>query len=902
MPVYEGMTIRGRSPNIQRPQQSEVPYASRTTARLDDSPARIAAAGSMAVNQANQDYWRNMGHFGVGFSALGRAGAEIYTHYSAAKAEELSTLHIQQLNQSSSGENGYLSRQGESSFSVAEEFASEAQDLRGEAEKQLNPLAMRLYERKMRDFTSYESIKLQQHSMNQLRLFEDRNDDAATENALNMAAQNYNDPEELSRWIGEALSSQWRKLDRQGFGEEAKAAALKEITSGGLRGVFIMALANKDIGSARRVLNDALGKGGNTVRPHPPLPEGVAATAQRIAKEESVDPELVQAVIWQESRGNSNAVSRAGARGLMQIMPATAKEMGVTDVFDPEQNIRVGTKYLKKTLDTFDGDERLALMAYNWGPGNVKKWLAAGADSTKIPNETLRYVDSLLGSRSSGENQLSTKDEAWMRNALTNAEKQWKGESAVAFMNLQNDFQNDALQGKDISGYRNFAKSEFIDAYGEERGKREYLKYTEAREANFHLRDMKDMTNEDIYRWTIDNRPGAGPGSKIKDSVYTLVANAMSQELAARAQDPAAYLISRDEDVARARGAMFNDMNSDSVQAYAQVLEAAAGKRGMSLTHLFSQADIMNMAAGITTSNAPLDELARVMESVGSYGLDAQRQLFSKQGGKLPAAAQHAYMIRNTGDGNRLWNALRDPEFVKNTKNVLGLTGSANTEFEDRLRSDFGEFAQTFGYHTDAAVSLQDSIRVLALLHMRDGKSARDAVSDAVAQFTDRYNVAGSLRIPKVDSQGKTIDAAAVTQGCRRSLNSIAGKPEDIEEHLLHTLYPVREGGSHEEQLRAMQRDLRDNGEWLVNEDESAARLFIHGNLVRDKNGKPIEKTWDELSSLPPDLTDHEAEARRIRTTTMITFLGVKGARNALGEEFDESVSLDYPILFRRNR
>jgi len=875
MPVYEGMTIRGRSPNIRRPQQSEAPYVSRTTARLDDSSARIAAAGSVAVDQANQDYWRNMGHFGAGLSVLSRAGAEIYTHYSAAKAEELSTLHIQQLNQSTSGENGYLSRQGENSFSVVNEFASEAQDLRGEAEKQLNPLAMRLYERKMRDFTSRESIKLQQHSMNQLRLFEDRNDDAATENALNLAAQNYNDPEELNRWVGEALSSQGRKLDRQGFNEEAKAAAFKEVISGAKRGAFTMALATKDIGGARRVLNDALGKGGNTVRPHSPLPEGVAILAERIAKEEGVDPELVQAVIWQESRGNFNATSRAGARGLMQVMPATAKEMGITDAFDPEQNVRGGTKYLKKMLDTFNGDERLALMAYNWGPGNVKKWLAAGADPAKIPNETLRYVDFLLGSRPSDENQLTTKDEVWMRNALANAEKQRKGESAVAFTNLQNDFQNDALQGKDISGYRNFAKSEFIDAYGEERGGREYLKYTEAREANTHLRDMKDMTNEDMYHWTIDNRPGAGPGSKIKDSVYTLVVNAMNQELAARAQDPAAYLISRDEDVARAREAMFNDINPDSVQAYAQVSAAAAGKRGMSLTHLFSQADIINMAATMNASNAPLDELAQIMESVGSYGLDVQRQLCSKQGGNLPAAAQHAYMIRNTGDGNRMWNALRDPEFVKNTKNVLGLTGSANTDFEDRLHSELEEFARTFGYHTDAAVSLQDSVRVLALLYMRDGKSVGSAVSDATARFTDRYTVAGSLRIPKVDSQGKTIDAAAVMQGSRCLLNNVAGNPEDIEEHLLHTLYPVREGGSHKKQLQAMQHDLQDNGEWLVNEDESAARLFIHGILVRDKNGKPIERTWDELSSLASLLADREAEARRIRTNQMIMFQGI---------------------------
>jgi len=849
MPVYEGMTIRGRSPNIQRPQQSEAPYVSRTTARLDDSFARIAAAGSAAISQGNQDYWRHVGHFGAGLSSLGQAGTELYVQYSAAKAEELSTLHIQQLNQSASGENGYFSRQGESSFSVANEFASEAQGLRNEAEKQLNPLALRLYERKMGNFTSRESIKLQQHSMDQLRLFEDRNDDAAIENALNMAAQNYGDPEEQNYWTGEGLSAQNRKLDRQGYGEEAKAAAAQELISGSYHGSFNQALANGDTDRARSILEEATGKGSNTVRSHPPLPEGIAATAERIAKEEGVSPALVQAVIWQESRGHPRAVSPAGAGGCMQLMPATAKEMGVKDVFDPEQNIRGGTRYLKKMLDMFGGDERLALMAYNWGPGSVQRWLKRGANPAKMPNETLNYVGNILGSKPSRENQLTTKDEIQMRNALANAEKQQKSENAVAFTNLLNDFGNDALQGKDISGYRDFAKSEFVDAYGQERGEREYLKYTESREANSYLRGMQDMTNEDIFRWINDNRPDAGPGSKIKDSVYERVANAMNQELIARAQDPAAYLLSCDEDVAKAREAMFNDMNPDSVQAFAQVSAAAAGKRGMALTHLFSQGDIMNMAASINASSAPLEVLGRIMESAGGYGKDLQRQLFSKQGGNLPAAAQHAYMIRNTGDGDRLWNALRDPEFVKNTKNILGLTGSANTDFEDRLRSDLEEFSQTFGYHTDAAVDLQDTVRVLALLYMQDGKKVGTAVSDAVARFTDRYTIAGSLRIPKMDSQGKAIDGEAVARGSRSMLIDIA-QTKNLNEQLLHILYPVSEGGSHKEQLRAMHFDLWDNGEWLINEDESGACLFLHGILVRDKNGEPIEKSWDDFSAL----------------------------------------------------
>ncbi|HVO96948.1 MAG TPA: lytic transglycosylase domain-containing protein [Bryobacteraceae bacterium] len=125
-----------------------------------------------------------------------------------------------------------------------------------------------------------------------------------------------------------------------------------------------------------------------SARPQPKAPSAdVNAIVEKAAKTHSVDPLLVHSIIQVESNYDSRAVSNKGAQGLMQLTPSTARMLGVSDSFDPQQNIEAGVKYLKYLKDLYK-DDRLALAAYNAGPGAVDKY-------KQVPPyaETRNYVE-----------------------------------------------------------------------------------------------------------------------------------------------------------------------------------------------------------------------------------------------------------------------------------------------------------------------------------------------------------------------------------------------------------------------------------------------------------------------------------------------------------------------------
>ena len=125
----------------------------------------------------------------------------------------------------------------------------------------------------------------------------------------------------------------------------------------------------------------------------PVAPEEIDRLVSANSATWNVDPSLIKAIIANESGFNSNATSNVGAQGLMQLMPSTASGLGVTNSYDPAQNVWGGTRYLRSLLDRFGGNTELAVAAYNAGPNAVEKYSGVPPYA-----ETQNYVQNVLAS------------------------------------------------------------------------------------------------------------------------------------------------------------------------------------------------------------------------------------------------------------------------------------------------------------------------------------------------------------------------------------------------------------------------------------------------------------------------------------------------------------------------
>jgi soluble lytic murein transglycosylase-like protein len=209
----------------------------------------------------------------------------------------------------------------------------------------------------------------------------------------------------FSTMINELLGSYTNELE--GLGDVATAIDSNDQTKQTISSYIQNLTLNGNVQVPQNVLNaiadwgqEAVTAATNTVTSITTSIQAGASTikhnyediVKRASEKYGVPEKLISSIIKHESNFNNAVKSSAGAVGLMQLMPVTAKYVGVSDRTDPEQNIMGGTKYLSMMLDKYDGDLKLALAAYNAGPGNVDKY--GGVPPFK---ETQNYLKKVLG-------------------------------------------------------------------------------------------------------------------------------------------------------------------------------------------------------------------------------------------------------------------------------------------------------------------------------------------------------------------------------------------------------------------------------------------------------------------------------------------------------------------------
>lgn len=602
----------------------------------------------------------------------------------------------------------------------------------------------------------------------------------------------------------------------------------------------------KPLGSTRRMRGDVallgqVGKWENEI--------------QAAAAETGVDPALIAAVMEQESRGNDKALSPKGARGLMQLMPGTAAELGV-DPDDPAQNIRGGAIYLAQQLAKFDGDVDKALAAYNAGPGAVQR---AGG----VPNipETKDYVakirsrydsmseevDAKPASLPASWSKMTPEEQVRWREQAVRAASQNRAEGAETLRTWFQNAEAMAKAGQVPTGAPTYAQA--VKVYGPDRGYQMFQQGRALVKLGENIAGLADASDDEIAR----RLQGIAPDPADQNTFAVRSATQQDLQRAAesvqreRRKAPLQWALTNNPGVRQAYNAFAQAPNDPKARdAFVVAATAAQRRYGIQQPEIITPGEAGQIVSSLTDP-----------KRVEVVGMQAQ-ELAQKWGPHWPAVYGQISKdlpptidVLASGVNHQTATTLARLMPIKTEDLRKGVTGEAKRVVNDELAAALDPFVRSMvatspNAGREKALRFQGEAERLALHYTAQGMSpseaARKAGNDLVGSRYAFVQQDARVRDPSGGSVSFSPtyrvpvehDVDDVERGAQRLRESIS--PLDV-------IPPLGMSAG------AWSQEIASKGYWVTSPDESGLELHLAGDPVADRKGAPIRRTWADLTA-----------------------------------------------------
>lgn len=664
------------------------------------------------------------------------------------------------------------------------------------------------------------------------------------------------DPDRLEFLANEKLEL-WRQQN-PGLDDSAIRLNLTRMVEEGRINAY---LANEEYDKAQSVLGGgpaptpAAGIGGaaNTES----MPQNVNSLIRAAAKKHGVPEDLALAVAMQESGGNQASVSHAGAIGVMQLMPGTARDLGVNP-HDLAQNIDGGVRYIAQMLKEQGGDVKRALLAYNWGNGNVASWkkTGKGAKGQTMPREAQEYAARVLGRMSGATggpmpetlpaNQAIDPVKRMQFQAKIDAARRQSLEAGKSQATLQfADYKAQCLEGiipdapPNPENFAVFGK-EATAKYFEAQAHYEYGAFFQA------LKEAPIQAHTQLIERMRPQEGVAGYAEKRQMwEKYKAQADQISQALE---KDPLKWLAANDSKVREAREAFFANpqgFTSEAFGAYYQTSQAAQRARGVLKPQIFSKEDAQFLGEKYAAMRDPTVATQEFQRAFGAIHSKAMQEIMPH----MPAAAAFMASGMNPNSAKLLMSIntemKNDKQFLPNLYENLNLRGKDKTDFQAKIAEVAAPAAASFvgGTSDKFATATRQETEKLALAYMRRGYDKDAAIAkafnDVIGEryiFTANPNAkALTVRIPANQPSGE------ITGGLKAYLNQA-----DLKGFYLANAPHM----DSEEERKAFEDMLRSQGYFVTNSDESGCFMYVGQSPVVDRQGNLIRIPWEAFAEM----------------------------------------------------